>query len=43
LQADADRVFAEFVDVALEVGVGVEGESRAGVLEDADLDSAILA
>ena len=43
LQADADRIFAEVVDIALEVGIGVEGESCAGMLDDADVHAAFFA
>ena len=43
LQADADGIGAQPVDVLLEVGVGVDGVSGAGVLDDADLDSAVFA
>jgi hypothetical protein len=42
LQADVDWIFAQVIDVFLEVGVGVDGESRAGVLDDADVDSAVF-
>jgi hypothetical protein len=43
LQADAHRIGTQAVDVALQVGVGVERESGAGVLDDADFDSALFA
>jgi hypothetical protein len=43
LQADVDGIFAETVDVGLQVCIGFNGESFAGVLDYAYVDSAIFA
>lgn len=43
LQADVHWVFAEIVDVELQVGVGLDGESFAGVFDYADVHSAVFA
>lgn len=42
LQADAHGIGTQAVDVALQVGVCVEGVSGSGMLEDAEFDSSLL-
>jgi hypothetical protein len=38
-----DGIFAEAVDVVLEIGVRLEGEAFAGMFDYADVDSAVFA
>jgi len=43
LHADVDGIFAEAVDVVLEIGVRLEGEAFAGMFDYADVDSTFFA
>ena len=43
LVAEAPALLGPLGVLALEIGVGIDGESRTGVLENAELDSALSA